>query len=109
MHPELSTNRYSLKVELRSPKPSVWVRVLVPVQQQKPVKRLFNFQKYMNSVVQFFSESWQEITNEVTWPTWSSLQSSATLVLIASIIFALIVGGMDFLINNALEFLLKSI
>jgi preprotein translocase subunit SecE len=63
----------------------------------------------MSSVIQFFNDSWHEITNEVTWPSWSSLQSSATLVLIASIIFALIVGGMDFLITNALEFLLKSI
>lgn len=63
----------------------------------------------MNSVIQFFKDSWNEITNEVTWPSWSSLQSSATLVLVASIIFALVVGGVDFLITNALEFLLESI
>lgn len=63
----------------------------------------------MNKVIQFFKDSWHEITNEVTWPTWSSLQSSATLVLVASIIFALVVGGIDFLITNALEFLLESI
>lgn len=63
----------------------------------------------MNSVVQFFKDSWNEISNEVTWPTWGSLQSSATLVLVASIIFALVVGGIDFAISNALEFLLKSI
>lgn len=63
----------------------------------------------MNNVIQFFKDSWNEITNEVTWPSWSSLQSSATLVLVASIIFALVVGGIDFLITNALEFLLESI
>jgi preprotein translocase subunit SecE len=63
----------------------------------------------MNNVIQFFKDSWQEITNEVTWPSWSSLQSSATLVLVASIIFALVVGGVDFLITNGLEFLIESI
>jgi len=63
----------------------------------------------MNKVIQFFKDSWHEMASEVTWPSWSSLQSSATLVLVASIIFALVVGGIDFLITNALEFLLESI
>ena len=63
----------------------------------------------MNNVIQFFKESWLEITKEVTWPNWSSLQSSATLVLIASIIFALVVGGIDFLINKSLEFMNQNI
>ncbi len=63
----------------------------------------------MNKVIQFSKDSWHEITKEVTWPSWSALQSSATLVLIASIIFALVVGGIDFLITNTLEFLLESI
>lgn len=63
----------------------------------------------MDKVIQFFKDSWQEITQEVTWPSWGDLQSNATLVLVASIIFALVVGGFDFLITNALEFLLESI
>lgn len=62
----------------------------------------------MENLQLFFKESWHEITKEVTWPTWSDLQSSATLVLIASIIFALVVGGIDFLIDNGLKLLYQS-
>ncbi|CAN1558420.1 SecE subunit of protein translocation complex, bacterial-like [Spirosomataceae bacterium] len=63
----------------------------------------------MNSLVQFVKDSWHEVTNEVHWPKMSELQSSATLVLIASIIFALVVGSIDFLIDNALRLLYQSI
>lgn len=63
----------------------------------------------MNKVVQFFKDSWHEVRHEVTWPKMNELQSSATLVLIASIIFALVVGGMDFIIDNALRLLYQSI
>ena len=62
----------------------------------------------MENLQVFLKESWHEITKEVTWPTWSNLQSSATLVLIASLIFALVVGGIDFLIDNALKVLYQS-
>jgi len=62
----------------------------------------------MEKVQQFFKESWHEVTQEVTWPKWNELQSSATLVLIASIIFALIVGLFDFGIDNALKLLYQS-
>jgi preprotein translocase subunit SecE len=63
----------------------------------------------MNKLVQFVKESWHEVTKEVHWPTMNELQASATLVLIASIIFALVVGTMDFLIDNALRLLYQSI
>jgi len=65
--------------------------------------------RIMNSLVQFVKDSWHEVTNEVHWPKMSELQSSATLVLIASIIFALVVGSIDFLIDNALRLLYQSI
>jgi preprotein translocase subunit SecE len=57
----------------------------------------------------FFQDSWIEVTREVTWPKWSELQASATLVLVASLIFALVVGGIDFLIENALRLYYQSI
>ena len=63
----------------------------------------------MNSIVQFVKDSWQEVTTEVTWPKFSDLQSSATIVLVASLIFALVVGSLDFLIDNALRKLLESL
>ncbi len=63
----------------------------------------------MNKVISFFKESWNEVANEVTWPKWSELQSSATLVLIASIIFALVVGSIDFVIDRSLRLLYESL
>lgn len=63
----------------------------------------------MNKLVQFFKDSWHEVTNEVTWPKTAELQSSATLVLVASLIFALVVGTIDTLIDNALRLLYQSI
>jgi preprotein translocase subunit SecE len=63
----------------------------------------------MNKLGQFFKDSWHEVTQEVTWPKMGELQSSATLVLVASLIFALVVGAIDSLIDNALRLLYQSI
>lgn len=49
----------------------------------------------MAGVVQFIKESYEEMTQKVTWPTWAELQSSAVLVLVASFIIALVVFLMD--------------
>ncbi len=38
--------------------------------------------------------------NKVFWPKYSELQSSSVLVLVASLIFALIIGAMDFVFDN---------
>ena len=50
----------------------------------------------MNKVSTYFKESYRELLEKVTWPTWNQLQSSAIVVLVASIIFALIIFVMDF-------------
>jgi preprotein translocase subunit SecE len=44
---------------------------------------------------QYVIESYQELKNKVTWPTWTQLQSSSILVAISSVIIALIIGLMD--------------
>jgi preprotein translocase subunit SecE len=36
------------------------------------------------------------MVHRVTWPTWKELQNSTILVVVASIIFALLIGLMDF-------------
>ncbi len=43
----------------------------------------------------YLSETYDEMVNQVTWPTWKELQSSALLVLVATAIFALVVFLMD--------------
>lgn len=50
----------------------------------------------MANIIQYIEESFGELVNKVTWPTWNQLQSSAIVVLVASLIFALIIFVMDF-------------
>jgi len=59
----------------------------------------------MAKVLDFFKDSYVEITEKVTWPTWSQLQSSAVIVLVASILIALVVFVMDKASSVGLEFL----
>ena len=49
----------------------------------------------MAKVVEFLKESYDEMIHKVTWPTWTELQNSAALVLVASLIIALLVLAMD--------------
>jgi len=56
----------------------------------------------MEQLRQYLRESYHELVNKVTWPSWSSLQSSTVVVIVASLILALIIFGMDALSSNAL-------
>ncbi len=48
----------------------------------------------------YFKESYTELAKKVTWPSWAQLQSSAILVMVASLIFALIIFVMDLGFKN---------
>ncbi|MDT8412092.1 MAG: preprotein translocase subunit SecE [Vicingaceae bacterium] len=49
----------------------------------------------MAKIGNYIKESTDELLHKVSWPTWSELQSSSVVVLIASVIFALIIFVMD--------------
>ena len=49
----------------------------------------------MSKLVSFVSESYDEMRHKVSWPKLSELQSSSVLVLVASLIFALVIGLID--------------
>ncbi len=51
--------------------------------------------KFFKRVKNYISESYTELMHKVAWPTWSDLQSSSIIVMVASVIFALIVLAMD--------------
>ena len=51
----------------------------------------------------YLKESYTELVHKVTWPTWSELQNSAVLVMVATVIVALIVALMDFSFSNIME------
>ena len=57
----------------------------------------------MASVAEYIKESYIELTEKVTWPTWRELQNSAVLVLIAAVIIALVIFGMDQIIGYLLN------
>jgi len=48
-------------------------------------------------IVTYIEETVDELVNKVSWPTWQELQTSAIIVLVASVIIALLVFVMDFI------------
>ncbi|MFM7487005.1 MAG: preprotein translocase subunit SecE [Cytophagales bacterium] len=61
----------------------------------------------MEKLKAYILESVDEIRNKVSWPKFSELQSSAILILVASIIFALIIWVFDLGFNGALAWFYK--
>ena len=59
----------------------------------------------MRRFINYLKESYAEMTKKVTWPTWDKLQSSAIVVMVASVIFALMIFAMDFVIEAAMKFI----
>ncbi len=57
----------------------------------------------------YIKDSYKELVEKVSWPSFSSLQSSTLLVMIASLIFALVVLIMDMsfegVMNSVYKFL----
>lgn len=59
--------------------------------------------KPMQKLRTYVLESTEEMKNKVTWPSYKSLQNSSILVLVASLIFALLIGLIDTVFKNGLE------
>ena len=57
----------------------MWVRILLPLQNIKGYDLVF-----------------EELTKKTTWPNWAKLQSSALLVILATVILAAILWVVDF-------------
>ncbi len=61
----------------------------------------------MKKIINYIKESYEELINKVSWPTWAELQSSALVVSIASLIIAIVVFAIDVTFSNSIEFLYK--
>lgn len=57
----------------------------------------------MSKFKEYIKETTDELVNKVSWPSWSELQSSAIVVMVASVIIALVVFAMDFTFNKGME------
>lgn len=62
-------------------------------------------------IVAYLKDTYNELINKVTWPSWDELQESAVLVMIASFIFAVVIALIDLAFKNLMgtiyEFLFK--
>jgi preprotein translocase subunit SecE len=62
----------------------------------------------MQKVKAYIQDSYNELVHKVSWPTWAELQSSAIVVLVASLIIGLMVFGMDSVFQFIMNLLYSS-
>jgi preprotein translocase subunit SecE len=63
----------------------------------------------MNKITTYLKESYQELTEKVTWPSWLQLQQSTTIVIVATLVITFIVLLMDLAFSNGLDFIYKQL
>jgi preprotein translocase subunit SecE len=55
------------------------------------------------SIIRYFREAYNELMHKVTWPSWDELQGSAIVVMVASLIIAIVIAGMDVIFKNLMN------
>ena len=61
----------------------------------------------MEKIKLYVQESYNELLTKVTWPSWSSLQSTTIVVLVGILIFTLLVFVMDTISKGILNILTR--
>ncbi len=46
-------------------------------------------------MIKYIKDAYNELVNKVSWPTFSQLQSSTIVVMVATVIFSVVVLAMD--------------
>jgi len=59
----------------------------------------------MNKISTYFRESYRELMEKVTWPSWTQLQQSTVIVLVATLLITVVVYVMDILSSTILKFI----
>jgi preprotein translocase subunit SecE len=59
----------------------------------------------MNKFTTFLKESYEELTEQVSWPKWDQLQQSTMIVLGATLFITAIVAIMDFIASGSMKFI----
>ncbi len=57
----------------------------------------------MAGIVNYIKESFGELKNNVTWTPWSETQSLTILVAVFSIIFSLVIWGIDTVFSKVIS------
>ncbi|AJR02362.1 preprotein translocase subunit SecE [Siansivirga zeaxanthinifaciens] len=63
----------------------------------------------MAGFVNYVKESFGELKNNVSWPTWAEAQSLTILVAVFSIVFSLAIWGVDTVFSKVIAFYFQSI
>ncbi|MDO5970953.1 preprotein translocase subunit SecE [Flavivirga aquimarina] len=58
----------------------------------------------MAGIVNYVKESFEELKNNVSWPTWSEAQSLTVLVAVFSILFSLAIWGVDTVFSKVVSY-----
>jgi preprotein translocase subunit SecE len=58
----------------------------------------------MKKLELYLKDSYRELVEKVTWPTWEQLQQSTMIVLVATLLVTAVVGLMDLSSNTILKF-----
>jgi preprotein translocase subunit SecE len=61
----------------------------------------------MGNLTAYIRESFDELTQKMTWPTWQNLQETTTVVLVGTALLAVIIFVMDFASNQILHLIYK--
>jgi preprotein translocase subunit SecE len=70
------------------------------------ILKLSNYQIILvNKVTTYFKESYKELLEKVTWPSWSELQQSTVIMLVAILLITFLVYVMDIVSNGVLKFI----
>lgn len=59
----------------------------------------------MSRIVEIWKETTDELVNKVTWPSWDELRNSTTIVVVASILFAIVILLIDKAFGGVMTFL----
>ncbi|MBS1598491.1 MAG: preprotein translocase subunit SecE [Bacteroidetes bacterium] len=59
----------------------------------------------MNKISTYFRDSYKELMEKVTWPSWTQLQQSTVIVLVATLVITAVVYVMDILSSSILKFI----
>ncbi|TSE05089.1 MULTISPECIES: preprotein translocase subunit SecE [Aquimarina] len=58
----------------------------------------------MAGLVNYITESYNELKNHVTWTPWAEAQKLTVVVIVFSVIFSLVIWGIDTAFSNLIEY-----
>jgi preprotein translocase subunit SecE len=57
----------------------------------------------MNKITTYFRDSYRELLEKVSWPSWSELQQSTVIVLVATLLITVTVWIMDVIASSLMH------